>query len=149
MKHCIAFIVFLLVSFHSLGNGFMISKNQKYIIYIKQDSPKLIHYAANEMADYLAQTTGALCKVKGVGRCANNQLVVKVEGENTLAFLSNTLKASAYDEYMIQIDDSGLTIEGGNARGYCMESMLFSKISYNVDGIPRKFEIFHFRELLV
>ncbi|MFT0643917.1 DUF4838 domain-containing protein [Bacteroides thetaiotaomicron] len=117
MKHCIAFIVFLLVSFHSLGNGFMISKNQKYIIYIKQDSPKLIHYAANEMADYLAQTTGALCKVKGVGRCANNQLVVKVEGENTLAFLSNTLKASAYDEYMIQIDDSGLTIEGGNARG--------------------------------
>ena len=44
-----------------------------------KDSPKLMRYAANELARYLAETTGAICEVKAEKQCAVNQLTVGTE----------------------------------------------------------------------
>ena len=117
MKYCIAFISFFLFSCYSFGGGFTITKNKEYAIYIRQDSPKLMRYAANELARYLAETTGAICEVKAEKQCAVNQLTVGTEKPVKAVFLPNTLKESADDEFIIRVDDNSLTIDGGNARG--------------------------------
>ena len=103
MKYCIAFISFFLFSCYSFGGGFTITKNKEYAIYIRQDSPKLMRYAANELARYLAETTGAICEVKAEKQCAVNQLTVGTEKPVKAVFLPNTLKESADDEFIIRL----------------------------------------------
>lgn len=116
MKYIIL-IGLLLASCHSFGEGITITKNKKYAIYIMPGSPKVMNYAADELAKYLAMTTGAVCEVKEAEHCIPNQLIMGMTEPAETDVTPNSLKASGYDEYIIDVSDKYLTIAGSDPRG--------------------------------
>ena len=117
MKYYIIFIGFLLLSCSTFAKGLTITENERYTIGLKPDAPRLVHYAADELAKYLTKTTGAVFEVQMTGNCVENQLIVGMTKQPVRNVILNPLKISSQDEYLIWIDNGYLAINGSNARG--------------------------------